>query len=362
MAPQRRREERPAAAPSREALVAAFRLQARGCAQSGSPIYAELLARAAEDLEVGGVFADVLADYRGEPILDALPLRVFGAIHEKVLAGAAPALAAHYPSAGGRFDAEPAWRALRELVVAARDELRAAAATGRVQTNEVRRCTALLAGFLRIAQATGLPLRVREIGSSAGLNLGFDRFRYRLGPHVWGAPSSAVELRCDWQGPAPDLTAPLRVASRAGCDVAPIDVRDPAQERRLESFVWPDQHERLATLRAAIAATRDDPPPLTAQRAQTFVARELVAPVARETSVLFHSVVWWYLPESEREQISATIAAAGTRAGAAAPLAWLRLEGVRLEDAELRLTLWPGGEDHLLARVHWHGRWVHWSG
>jgi len=351
-----------AATPAREALVASFRLQARGCAQTGSPIYAELLTRAADDLEAGGVFADVVADFRGEPMLDALPLRVLGAVHERVLSGAAPALAAHYPSAGGRFAPDGAWRALRELVAAELDELRAAAATRGVQTNEVRRSAALLGGFLRIAHETGLPLRVREIGSSAGLNLGFDRFAYRLGPHAWGDPSSPVVLGCDWEGPPPDLGAALRVASRAGCDLAPIDVCEPAQARRLESFVWPDQLERLERLRAAVALAREHPPCIEAVRADAFVARELAAPVDGEATVLVQSVVWWYLPEAERERVISIVRDAGVRARAEAPLAWLRMEGVRIDDAELRLMLWPGGEDRLLAHVHWHGAWVRWSG
>ena len=348
--------------PTREALVASFRMQARGCAQTGSPIYADLLTRAGDDLEAGGVFADVVADFRGKPVLDALPLRVLGAVHEQVLAGAAPALAALYPSAGGRFDADAAWRALRDFVAAERLALRAAAATRGVQTNEVQRSAALLGGFLRIAHETGLPLRLREIGSSAGLNLGFDRYGYRLGAHAWGDSASPVALCCDWEGPPPDLGAALRIASRAGCDVAPVDVRDPAQARRLESFVWPDQLDRLERLRAAISVARENPPRIEALRADAFVARELAAPIDGETTVLFQSVVWWYLPESERDRITARVEAAGARATAGAPLAWLRMEGARIDDAELRLRLWPGGADRLLGHVHWHGAWVRWSG
>ncbi|HSJ95555.1 MAG TPA: DUF2332 family protein, partial [Myxococcota bacterium] len=132
------------------------------------------------------------------------------------------------------------------------------------------------------------------------------------------------------------------------------------QCRRLESFVWPEQLERLATLRAALAAVRADPPQLEQARAGDWVARELAAPAPGEATVLFHSVVWWYVPEPERARIEADVRAAGARAGRAGPLAWLRLEGARLDEAELRLTLWPGGADQLLARVHWHGAWIHW--
>lgn len=345
---------------ARAALADAFRTQARGCAQAGSPIYAELLRRAADGLAAGGPFAEVVADYRGQPVLDALALRVFGAIHGMVLEGRAPALAAYYPSSGGRFEPEGAWHALHALAAERGDELRAAAVARRVQTNEVRRSAALLGGFLRVARATGLPLRLREVGASAGLNLAWDRFRYQLGPYRWGDPAAAVALASQWSGPPPPLDAPVRVTSRAGCDVAPVDVRDPAQCRRLESFVWPEQLERLATLRGALAALRADPPRIDEMRAGEWVARELGTAAPGEATVLFHSVVWWYVPESERARIEADVRAAGARARAEAPLAWLRMEGANLEEAEFRLALWPGGADHLLARVHWHGAWVHW--
>src|SRR5690606_32580404 len=145
------------AAPSPALLAESFRMQARGCARTGSPIYADLLARAAADLDAGGVFAALAANYRGHPVLDALPLPVFGALHELVLAGRAPALAAHYPSAGGRYEPEGAWHALHATAIEHREALRAAAVSRRVQTNEVRRCAALLGGFLHVARETGLP-------------------------------------------------------------------------------------------------------------------------------------------------------------------------------------------------------------
>jgi hypothetical protein len=55
------------------------------------------------------------------------------------------------------------------------------------QTNEVRRSAVLLPGFLTIAAETGLPLRILELGASAGLNQLWDRRHYRLGEiGEWG--------------------------------------------------------------------------------------------------------------------------------------------------------------------------------
>jgi len=105
-----------------------------------------------------------------------------------------------------------------------------------VQTNEVRRCAALLGGFLAAARSAKRPLRLLEIGSSAGLLLFWDRYRYALGPHAWGDPASPLLLDAEWRGAPPDLDAPVRIASRRGCDLYPLDIRDPSQLRRIESY------------------------------------------------------------------------------------------------------------------------------
>ena len=354
-------DRREATELDRALAVESFRFHARGCAAAGSPLYAELLARAADDLESGGVFAELVEGFEGHPVLLVLPLRVMAAVHRLVLAGVAPALAAHYPSAGGRFEAEGAWRALLDAARAHAPAIRARLGSN-VQTNEVQRCAALLGGLLRVAAETGLPLRVREIGSSAGLNLLFDRWRYELGPHRWGDPGAPLVLCTGWEGAPPDLDAPLRVASRAGCDVDPIDVTDAEDRLRLESFVWPDQLERHARLRAALAAAQADPPRLERARASEWVPRELAARPAGEATVLVQSHVFWYLPEAERDGLLRDVRAAGEHASVDRPIAWLRLEGATHDEAELRLWRWPPGEDRLLGRSHPHGTWVRWEG
>lgn len=242
-------------APTSADVASAFRFQAQGCRDSGSVLYAQLLDAAAQDLERGGVIARLVEGWQGHPVLDALGLRLLGGVHRMVLAGAAPGLARYYPSAGGVVDAAGIWPQFLALVDERFEDVRAAL-NERVQTNEVARSAALLPGFLRIAARTGLPLRLLELGSSAGLLQLADHYRYELGSHHWGSPASGVWIRADWTGPAPDLGAKLEVASRLGCDPNPLDVSDPAVALRLQSFVWPEQVERLTLLRAAIDYAR----------------------------------------------------------------------------------------------------------
>jgi hypothetical protein len=342
-------------------LLEGFRRQAQVCGATGSPMYQALLARAADDLAAGGPFAALLEGWSGHPVLDVPSLRALGAVHALVLAGEAPALAAFYPSAGGRFEPDGAWRALRALVAARLADLRPRLSE-QLQTNEVRRCCALLGGILRFAAgAGGRPLRLREIGSSAGLNLLFDRYRYRLGERAWGAPDARLALDCEWRGPPPALGPAPVVTERVGCDVDPIDVRVPEQRARLLSYAWPDQLERLARLRAAIEIAREDPPALVRARAGDWLADELAAPAPGAATLLFQSVMWWYVPRDEQARIIAIVEAAGARARTDAPLGWLRMEPASLEVCELRLRSWPGGADVLLGRCHPHGEWVEWA-
>ncbi len=341
-------------------IAAGFRFQAQWCGKLGSPLYARLLERAADDIDARGPIAGVVEGWSGNVLTDAMPLRFMGAIHRRVLAGEEPALAAHYPSAGGAPRWPQVWDAFVATVVDRAPQLRADLSRG-VQTNEVNRSAVLLGGFLRIAAATRLPLRIREIGASAGLNLLWDRYRYQLsGGGAWGDPSSSVCIRGSWDGNGEVLKSAATVSSRSGCDLAPVEVADEAQVRAIESFIWPDQLKRLEVFRAATELARRQPPPLVRASAAAWLERELATLPEGEATVVFHSIMWWYMPEAERDAVSQCIEAAGDRAHAGAPLAWLQLETRRAEGADLRLRLWPGVGERVLAEADPHGTSVRW--
>lgn len=346
---------------ARDAEISAmFRKQAETCAAMGSAIYGDLLARCGDDFAAGGLVARLLAGWVGHPVLDNVVLRLLGAAHFLALRGDAPALAAQLPSCGGSYDAPRAWDALRDTF--ARHEARIRVHLGeQIQTNEVRRCCALIGGFVEIARARPLPMRLLEIGASAGLNQCFDQYRYQLGSACLGPADAPLMLDCEWRGEPLDASGPPpRIASRKGCDLFPIDLRDREQRLRLESFFWPDQTERLTRLRAACACALRSGVALEQASAGEWIAREVASLPDGETSVLFHSVMWMYVSEAERKRIHALMSDAGARATPDAPLAWLRVESANFDHCEIRLRTWPGGEERLLGRCHYHGAWVEW--
>jgi hypothetical protein len=280
-----------------------------------------------------------------------------------VLEGEVPALAAHYPSAGGSFEpGDTPWPAFRDVLAAHRDRLRELLLRP-VQTNEVARCGSLLGGFLAIAAETGLPLRLLEVGASAGLNLRFDRFRYESEGFAFGDPAAPVRLRNVFDGAAPRLSGPLEVTERSGCDQSPVDAGSEEGRLTLRSFLWPDQQERRARLEAALEVAARVPASLERAEACAWVQRRAV-PERGVATVVYHSIVMPYLGREGVRRFSEIVRAAGARATAEAPLAWLHLEPKRRGDGgwdhAVTLSVWPGGEPRVLALSSPHGPPVQW--
>jgi hypothetical protein len=280
------------------------------------------------------------------------------------LSGAAPALAARYPSTGGDGDADGAWEAWFAVVRDRAEEVIPLVARG-VQTNEVGRSAALIGGFLAVARETGLPLRLLEVGASAGLNLRWDQFRYRVGGASWGPVGSPVDLGDPFYGPVVPTLAPLEapVTERRGCDLHPLDPTSTEDRLTLLSYVWPDQTTRFANLAGACDVAAEVPVPLDRESGESWVAGQLAEARVGVATVVFHSVMLQYVEAGARRQLLGNIAAAGSRATDKTPLGWLRLEpaGNLASDMEVRLTLWPGGGDRRLAVAHPHGTWVRWE-
>lgn len=330
-------------------LATRLRTQAGHCANLGSPLYAGLLERAADDVEGGGPVADLLRGHEDDPPDSVLPLRFMGAVHHRVLEGKLPELEQHYSHAP---EAAEAWPAFRQAVIDDAPALRPLLDRP-VQTNEVGRCAALLPGFLLATAATGLPLRLLEVGASAGLNLRWDRYRYEGDGFRWGDPLSPVQLGFDLVGSPPNSSEP-EVVERRGCDRRPLDPLSEEGKLTLLSFVWADQAERLRRLQAALKMAREMPATVEQAGAAEWIAERLAEPREGAATVVFHSIVMQYLDRDEREEFERTLRAAGRSASERSPLAWLRMEPAG-ERAEVRLTLWPGGEERIVARAGYHG-------
>ncbi len=345
------------------AIAAAFVAQARFCRRFGAPLTGAVCEAAAEACDETSLTGRKLAAWPGDAMADALMMRFTGGCNAMVRVGRAPALAPFYPPAPTP-ELPALVAALRALLAdPALDAELAGWLAGPPQTNEVARSGVLMPGLMTVAARTRLPIRLFELGCSAGLNLNLDRFGYRLGEAIAGDAASPVQLAPGWTGPPPPA-ATVTLLSRRGVDINPLDATDPAVRERLLAYVWPDQGERVARAEAALALAAAHPPAIDRGDAADWLERE-VAPQPGSVAVVQHSIAFQYFPPASQARIAAHLA--GLAASADAPVAWLRYEmddPAKPELPTLRLTLWQGGPptELLLARAHPHGTFVEWLG
>jgi hypothetical protein len=342
-------------------LVHTLRAQGLFCGASGSPMYDELFELVAKDVEAGGVFATVLSGREDDAARQAVPLRLLGGLHRLALDGRAPTLRRFYPSTGGTWDAAAAWPEIVRTAWDRADDLRAALQHP-PQTNEVGRSAVLIGGLLFLTRQFDLPVRLFEIGTSAGLNLRAEHYRYGYPGGEWGPVGSPVTIDDAWRGELPPPDGAVRIVERHGYDIAPIDVTGTDGEMTVLSYVWPDQSERLHRLRGAIAVAREVPARLHRVSAADGVAGMTLADGA--LTVLWHSITWQYLSDEQRAGIRDGVDALAAQADRSSPCAHLTLEPTRDGDGLkflARARSWPDGELRVLGECHPHGPPVHWQ-
>lgn len=336
---------------------AAFEIQAQFCDAMTAPVTARVSRALGAALDRHTATGRRVLDWAGEPVADAVVLRLVGGFHALHRARADAALSTIFDGAVSGPDAV---ETIIAQALARHDAALLPWLDGPPQTNEAARSAGLMTGLLHVAQASGPRVEVLEIGSSAGVNLLIGRMRFDLGGVAAGPAGSPLVIRPEWRGPPPP-DVPITVTGTHGVDIAPVDVTDAAAAERLTSYVWIDAPERLARIDTAIAMIRDVPVDLAQGDAADWIEAELAKPQdAGVARVLMHSVVWQYIPAERRARIRAAMERAGALATRERPLAWVMMEPNRdLRRHEVRVRLWPSGQPMaLVALAHAHGAWV----
>jgi hypothetical protein len=200
-----------------------------------------------------------------------------------------------------------AWSEVMDLAHTHRDDLMELVTTRHTQTNDIGRCGVIMPVVSTVADEVG-PVDLIEFGSSAGLLLNLDRYRYRF-EHVDGVTlvgprtphPAAPLLHCGVRG---EITLPRElpvVASRLGVDPQPVDVHDEVATRWLQACVWPDQHDRLTQLRAALEVARQWPVKLVEDDGVDRVPNEVGA--AARHPVVVSSWALAYVAPRRRQQL-----------------------------------------------------------
>jgi hypothetical protein len=360
-----------------------FRDFAQSAEHDGAVTYAAICRSVADD-------ADLLVLMAQAPPTQRRANLLLAAVHFLLLGGSAHPLATHYDTVAAFNGTEPVapvgdvGAQFKDFCALHRAELLELISTRSTQTNEVGRSTALLPALNHIGATYegGQPLGLLDVGTSAGLNLYFDRYGYTYRQRSDGAvvtagdPSSGVQLDCTVRSQLDDLP-PLdlpSLADRAGLDRAPIDPRHDAGARWLLACLWPDHLSRFDRLRAALEIARHDPHPPVLHTGdmvdQLAAVAETMAPGG--PLVVFHSWVAAYLTEPRQRELVKTVGALST----SRPVHHLYAESpvetpglptppppqdhAAANVVTALVHIPPGGTAIRLADLHHHGRSLRW--
>jgi hypothetical protein len=198
------------------------------------------------------------------------------------------------------------------------------------------------------------------VGPSAGLNLVWDRYRYRYGAGEWGPDEALLEFTGEERRPVPGdlLERRLMVRARVGIDRAPIDVTKEHGARLLRSFVWAGQDERMRRLDEAIEALRADPPELVRGDYVEALPGVLADLSPDALTVVFQTASFGFIGDEGRARVRSVLEEAGERR----PLAFISTGKPRAGEAwGLRIVYWPGGEREFAGHADFHGSWLSWE-
>lgn len=308
----------------------------------GSPLYAHLIEVIADDDELMRVVNRIEHTPR--------PNVLFGGVQYLLMGGASAELAAFYPS----LVDEPrplvgVDRVFTRFVLEQEEALVEIGQTRYTQTNECRRCVALLPG---IWESGPERFHLIDLGTSAGLNLAVDRYQYRWGDVEWGHPSGLL-LTAESRGRAPE-PKDTEVLSRTGLDLNPIDVSDEAERRWLDALIWPEHHERRSRLRAALEVISNVDVSMVAGSALDTLGPTLAALPAGDPAVVMHSFALNQFSPDQRHKVAATI----DEARDARRVHRVSYEFIDKEDDWARLSVDFGDGLVDVGQGHPHGEWV----
>jgi hypothetical protein len=232
-----------------------------------------------------------------------------------------------------------------------------------VQTNEVQRCWVLLPIFLTVGRLAGRPLDLVELGTSAGLNLLWDRYGYRYEAGSWGDEAAPLQLAGEERSAVPRalLQTEVDVRRRVGIDLQPVDVTTEEGVRLLDTFVRDEGYR--TRLRRASDVLRQEPPELVRGDYVDLLPGILRTRADDALTVVFQTISTVYLTDEERDRLRTTV----DEAGAEGPLAWISTptpeeHGQHRGDYPLELAMWPRGERRIVARMNVRGEWLEWCG
>ncbi|MBY6052836.1 DUF2332 domain-containing protein [Cytobacillus firmus] len=321
--------------------------------RGSSNLYEFLSNRISEDKELL-VLASEARD--GQPV----PNLFLGAIHYLLLQGKEHVLKEFYPSiVEDPRNPQDSFQSFKDFCRLYSQEIKVIIQTRIVQTNEVRRCAYLFPVFAYIYQQTKKPLALIEIGTSAGLQLLWDKYSYSYGTgETYGNPNADVHLSSEIKGSQvpifPEEMPP--VASRIGIDLHINDLNIGEDFLWLKSLIWPEHEERRTLFEKAAQCVRENPISLIEGDGVELLPG-LIEGIPDEHSIcVFHTHVANQMPSEVKENLLAKIKASG------------RMRDIfhiynNIQDRNLHLDYYLHAAEYkkLAGQTEGHGKWFTWE-
>lgn len=308
----------------------------------GSPLYQRLVELVASDDELLRVINRI--EHRPPPNM------LFAAVQYLLMRSPESPLRHFYPNLSdeprpvGEVDS-----AFKEFVLLNEDQIAQLGHTRYTQTNECKRCIALLPAVW----FTGLErFHLVEVGASAGLNLAMDHYSYRWGDVDWGGDSS-VRLVADSRG-GRVRPAGIEIASRTGLDLSPVDPADPEDRDWLLALIWPEHHARRERLEKALSLASGVSMELRAGSALDTLPGVLEGLPADEPAVVVNSMALIQFTRPDREELRGIIERAGRRR----PVRRVSFEFLAAGDEWVTVAADAGRGLAQVGRAHPHGEWL----
>ena len=217
------------------------------------------------------------------------------------------------------------------------------------QTNECRRCVALLPGVW-VTPATTFHLV--DFGASAGLNLYLDRYRYRWGDQQWGRASPVV-LETENRGRPMELRE-VEVLSRTGLDLNPLDPADRDNRLWLEALIWPEHDDRRRRLRTALDLAGAGESEFVIGDALETLGPTLDALPGAEPAVVLNSFILNQFAPDDRSRVGDIV----DRARGSRPIYRVSMEWLSKESDAATIAVDNGAGLREVGRAHPHGEWI----
>ncbi|MFP9060007.1 DUF2332 domain-containing protein [Natrialbaceae archaeon A-chndr2] len=292
------------------------------------------------------------------------PELLLAAVHSLLLRGSDHPLAQFYPTCNRNGpETDPASH-FRDFCVANEDALRSIIATRRCQTNDVGRSALLLPSFEHVSRIAEHDLLAQiEIGTSAGLNLNWDQYRYEFGTRAQiGKPDSSVTITTDLRGDhRPPLSQDLpTITHRRGIDLNTLDVTTEQDARWLRALIHPNQLQRHRQLTGAIEIAREKQPSLIEGDAVTELPTQLSNAPNNADLIVFSTHVLYQLEDRKIAQLLSLLSNHSTEQ----PVHWLSIDPDEgLGRPTYRLVTFEEGDvtESQIAQFESYGNWIRWQ-